>query len=73
MDSLHSVTTPHANQLSLFHKMPEDSQHSSAWNRHHGVGVTLLDNWVEERAVGERIIQERSNIIELSRQGHAVH
>jgi hypothetical protein len=53
--------------------MPEDSQHSSAWNRHHGVGVTLLDNWVEERAVGERIIQERSNIIELSRQGHAVH
>ena len=53
--------------------MSADDQHSSAWNRHHGVGATLLENWVEERAVGERIIQERSNIATLSRQGHNVY
>jgi hypothetical protein len=42
------------------------------WNQHHGVGETLLDNWVEERAVGPLIEQERSNIIELSTKGHVV-
>jgi hypothetical protein len=52
--------------------MPQDTQHSSAWNRHHGVGATLLDNWVEERAVGDKIIKERENIAKLSRQGHSV-
>nr|KAJ3419810.1 hypothetical protein HK105_006475 [Polyrhizophydium stewartii] len=40
------------------------------WNRHHGVGATLLENWVEERAVGDLIIQERSDISKLSRFGH---
>ncbi|KAJ3371307.1 hypothetical protein HDU91_005441 [Kappamyces sp. JEL0680] len=45
--------------------------HSSAWNKHHGVGATLLDNWVEERAVGDKIIQERSDIIALSKNGHS--
>eukprot|EP00842_Homolaphlyctis_polyrhiza_P003996 jgi/Hompol1/4598/HPOL_001796-RA len=28
------------------------------WNRHHGLGETLLENWVEERAVGDLIIQD---------------
>ena len=46
--------------------------HSSAWNKHQGVGATLLDNWVEERAVGDKIIKERSDIIFLSKNGHAV-
>ncbi|KAJ3206511.1 hypothetical protein HDU67_008143 [Dinochytrium kinnereticum] len=41
------------------------------WNRHHGVGATLLENWVEERAVGERnILDERASIAHLSKQGH---
>ncbi|KAI9362077.1 hypothetical protein DFJ73DRAFT_813324 [Zopfochytrium polystomum] len=40
------------------------------WNRHHGVGETLLENWVEERAVGERILDERSSMARLQRQGH---
>ncbi len=46
--------------------------HSSAWNKHHGVGATLLDNWVEERAVGEKIIKERLDIVSLSKHGHSV-
>ncbi len=46
--------------------------HSSAWNKHQGVGATLLDNWVEERAVGDKIIKERSDNIFLSKYGHAV-
>lgn len=52
--------------------MRHESDHSSAWNRHNGVGATLLENWVEERAVGDKIIKERSNIIALSKQGHDV-
>ncbi|KAI8928520.1 hypothetical protein BC831DRAFT_397471 [Entophlyctis helioformis] len=40
------------------------------WNRHHGVGATLLENWVEERAIGDVVIQERSDIAKLSRNGH---
>ncbi|KAJ3272690.1 Sperm-associated antigen 8 [Terramyces sp. JEL0728] len=50
--------------------MRQQSGHSSAWNKHNGVGATLLDNWVEERAVGDKIMKERSNIILLSKQGH---
>jgi hypothetical protein len=42
------------------------------WNRHHGIGETLLENWVEERAVGGLIKQERSDIAKLSRNGHQV-
>jgi len=45
-------------------------QHGTDWNRHRGVGATLLENWVEERAVGDAIIEERSDIPYLSRQGH---
>ncbi|KAJ3331983.1 hypothetical protein HDU76_001657 [Blyttiomyces sp. JEL0837] len=41
------------------------------WNKHLGVGATLLDNWVEERAVGEKILLERSNIAALSKMGHS--
>ncbi|KAJ3318870.1 Sperm-associated antigen 8 [Boothiomyces sp. JEL0866] len=51
-------------------QMRHQSEHSSAWNRHNGVGATLLENWVEERAVGDKIIKERSNIVALSKQGH---
>ncbi|KAJ3181904.1 hypothetical protein HDU85_003420 [Gaertneriomyces sp. JEL0708] len=41
------------------------------WNRHHGVGATLLANWVEERAAGkERVLEERSDIAKLSKNGH---
>ena len=42
------------------------------WNRHHGVGATLLENWVEERAVGALIEEERADISKLSRYGHKV-
>ena len=45
-------------------------KHGTDWNRHRGVGATLLENWVEERAVGDLIIEERSDIPYLSRQGH---
>ncbi|KAJ1544284.1 Sperm-associated antigen 8 [Cladochytrium tenue] len=41
------------------------------WNRHHGVGQTLLENWVEERAVGNRIVEERNTMERLQRAGHA--
>ncbi len=47
-------------------------QHGTDWNRHHGVGATLLENWVEERAVGGTILQEREDIKKLSRNGHKV-
>ncbi|KND04000.1 uncharacterized protein SPPG_01448 [Spizellomyces punctatus DAOM BR117] len=40
------------------------------WNRHHGVGATLLENWVEERAVGDRVLDEREDIANLSKNGH---
>ncbi|KAI8916364.1 hypothetical protein EDD86DRAFT_185454 [Gorgonomyces haynaldii] len=40
------------------------------WNSHHGVGRTLLDNWVEERAVGPLIEQERADIKAVSKNGH---
>ncbi|KAJ3167011.1 hypothetical protein HK101_011845 [Irineochytrium annulatum] len=47
----------------------------SAYNQNHGVGRTLLDNWVEgssqERAVGDRVADERSSVARLSKQGHA--
>ncbi|KAJ3114094.1 hypothetical protein HDU96_002554 [Phlyctochytrium bullatum] len=46
------------------------SSGSVDWNRHRGVGATLLENWVEERAVGEKILDERSSIARLSKQGH---
>ncbi|KAL7748997.1 hypothetical protein RI367_005646 [Sorochytrium milnesiophthora] len=40
------------------------------WNQHHGVGTTLLANWVEERAVGaERVFKER-NVKFVSERGH---
>ncbi|TPX67962.1 hypothetical protein SpCBS45565_g03522 [Spizellomyces sp. 'palustris'] len=42
------------------------------WNRHHGVGATLLENWVEERAVGDRVLDEREDIAGLSKNGHRV-
>ncbi|KAJ3042545.1 hypothetical protein HDV00_007079 [Rhizophlyctis rosea] len=29
-------------------------QNGTDWNKHHGVGATLLENWVEERAVADR-------------------
>ncbi|ORX56581.1 hypothetical protein BCR36DRAFT_367550 [Piromyces finnis] len=28
------------------------------WNKHNGVGVTLIENWFEERAVAEQMISE---------------
>jgi len=28
------------------------------WNKHNGVGVTLIENWFEERAVAEQMITE---------------
>ncbi|KAI8614062.1 hypothetical protein BC830DRAFT_1129210 [Chytriomyces sp. MP71] len=40
------------------------------WNRHHGVGATLLENWVEERAVSDQILEERQNMAKLSKMGH---
>ncbi|KAI9098137.1 hypothetical protein DFS34DRAFT_649727 [Phlyctochytrium arcticum] len=40
------------------------------WNRHSGVGQTLLENWVEERAVGDRVLAERSDVATLNRNGH---
>ncbi|KAH6591058.1 hypothetical protein BASA50_009058 [Batrachochytrium salamandrivorans] len=40
------------------------------WNKHHGVGATLIENWVEEQAVGDLIISERSDVRNLSRDGH---
>lgn len=39
------------------------------WNRHGAVGATLLENWVEERAVGDKVIEER-DVRRLSRSGH---
>ena len=47
-------------------------QQGTGWNLHHGVGATLLENWVEERAVGDIILDERSDIKKLSRHGHHV-
>lgn len=47
-------------------------QGTSTWNRHRGVGATLLENWVEERAVGDLILEERADLPTLSRQGHQV-
>lgn len=45
----------------------------SDWNRNHGVGATLLENWVEERAVGSLIEDERNQpAAQLSRHGHKV-
>ena len=46
--------------------------HGTDWNRHRGVGATLLENWVEERAVGDLILEERSDLPHLSRAGHKV-
>jgi hypothetical protein len=44
----------------------------TTWNQHNGVGSTLLDNWVEERAVGaDRILKER-DVRFISTRGHAV-
>jgi len=28
------------------------------WNKHNGVGVTLIENWFEERAVADQMIIE---------------
>jgi len=28
------------------------------WNKHNGVGVTLIENWFEERAVADQMIDE---------------
>lgn len=36
------------------------------------VGATLLDNWVEERAVADQLISEHANIQKLSKAGHKV-
>ncbi|KAI9335773.1 hypothetical protein BDR26DRAFT_1009206 [Obelidium mucronatum] len=40
------------------------------WNRHHGVGETLLENWVEERAVSDKILEERKQFAGVSKRGH---
>jgi hypothetical protein len=46
---------------------------TSDWNQNHGVGQTLLENWVEERAVGDLILEDRNKPIALvSRSGHKV-
>ena len=52
--------------------MPQQIAHASAWNGNNGVGATLLENWVEERAVGDKIIRERANLAHLSKHGHEV-
>ncbi|KAI9193332.1 uncharacterized protein BJ171DRAFT_637905 [Polychytrium aggregatum] len=41
------------------------------WNRANGVGQTLMENWVEERAVGEKIVEERENMARVSKMGHS--
>ncbi|KAI8834730.1 hypothetical protein BJ741DRAFT_609012 [Chytriomyces cf. hyalinus JEL632] len=46
------------------------TQRGTDWNRHHGVGTTLLENWVEERAVSDKILEERKNMAKLSKFGH---
>lgn len=35
--------------------MPRNNPYLTAWNKniHNGVAACLLDNWVEERAIGE--------------------
>ena len=44
-----------------------------SWNQHNDrtVGATLLDNWVEERAVGPLAVTER-DIRHISKRGHTV-
>ncbi|KAI8818011.1 uncharacterized protein EV422DRAFT_570157 [Fimicolochytrium jonesii] len=39
------------------------------WNSH-GIGQTLLGNWVEDRAVGDVLLQERQDFVKLGRAGH---
>lgn len=42
----------------------------TTWNQHGKVGGTLLENWVEERAVGkERVLKER-DVQYISKYGH---
>lgn len=48
------------------------NRNDTGWNRHNGVGATLLENWVEERAVGAQVLYERENIKKISTTGHEV-
>ena len=43
------------------------------WNRHHGIAPTLLENWVEERAIGDLVYEERVAIPLFNRHGHSVN
>lgn len=40
------------------------------WNKHNGVGATLLENWVEERSTEDYIANERQIGHKLDRLGH---
>ena len=44
----------------------------TTWNKHHGVGLTLLVNWFEDRTVGDKILTERDNKLILNTEGHKV-
>ncbi len=43
------------------------------WNKHNGIGATLLENWVEERATDSYIDTERQLGNKLDRLGHKVN
>ncbi|KAJ1550266.1 hypothetical protein HK096_007849 [Nowakowskiella sp. JEL0078] len=59
------------NQDTIILYLEKEAQGKMAdWNRHRGVGVTLLQNFVEERAVGEIIEIERKNMAKLNKFGH---
>ncbi|KAJ3121947.1 hypothetical protein HK098_003266 [Nowakowskiella sp. JEL0407] len=62
---------PSANQQSISETLVNEAQGKMAdWNRHRGVGATLLENYVEERAVGQTIEIERQNMAKLNKFGH---
>ncbi len=42
------------------------------WNKHNTVGGTLLENWVEERATEQYVMDERHQGHKLDRVGHKV-
>ncbi|KAJ3047682.1 hypothetical protein HK097_011305, partial [Rhizophlyctis rosea] len=48
-------------------------QNGTDWNKHHGIGATLLENWVEERAVADREAakQDRQQLPEDKQLEHA--
>ncbi|KAJ3064428.1 Sperm-associated antigen 8, partial [Quaeritorhiza haematococci] len=45
-------------------------QHGSDWNQHNGVGATLVENWVEERAVEGYVVEERKDRVRVGKVGH---